>query len=717
MEEKGLMAIRTHNVVMRYLRLRNLPPSGGSGGVDAATMYPGSYNVVIDHCSFSWGTDEVFQTDGVRDFTIQWSIIAEGLSNSTHPEGEHSKGLHFRGENSGNISMHHNLLAHHMDRSPNINTTGIFDMVNNVFYNGGKFWTMVKDVFGEPHVNAINNYYKRGPSSWSADGKKGYEIVFYESSSSLHLKPKIFVRGNIGFHRSTNDLPEELIVEESSRFMLVDSRFTAPPITTVSASEALSLVLGNVGATLPVRDAHDQRIINDVRNGTGRIINDPSDVGGLLVMASGTPPVDTDGDGMPDEWEKQQSLNPNDPADANQDRNGDGYTNIEEYLNSLTPSNSTTPLVPLTPETSPDKDTTPPTVSVSNPKDGSTVSSRVTVSATATDMESGIAGVQFKLDGNILGAEDVTAPFSVPWEASSATPGTYSLSAVARDKAGNEKESSLVLVVVDDQIQQPPLPSSGTIFVTTSNSGDLTNGSQCNDLYVSYGDEDILAYNTVSKCWSIYFEGSNVGVNDKEIDAFHIMPDGSILFSLYASASLPDVGEVANTDIVRFIPTSLGKDTAGSFELYLKGASVGLDTKDENIDAIGVLPDGRLVISTSGNFNVSGVSGKDQDLIAFNAISLGEQTSGSWELYFDGSRVGLSGVDVNGVWINGNGHIYFTAKDPFSVAGITVDIGDILKCTLGSTGINTSCTYEFIWDSIGNGLSPDAKVNGIHLAP
>jgi len=525
------------------------------------------------------------------------------------------------------------------------------------------------------------------------------------------------VQGNIGFHRSSDNLPEELIVEESSRFMLVNKRFTAPPITTVSASEAFNLVLGNAGATLPVRDAHDQRIVNDVRNGTGRIINDPSEVGGLLVIASGTPPVDTDGDGMPDEWEKQHGLNLNDPADRNQDRNGDGYTNIEEYLNSLVQSNSSSPVAPIR-ETPPEEDKTPPSVSVSSPKDGSTVFGSVTVSATATDMESGIAGVQFKLDGNDQGAEVGAAPFSVIWDTTSVTPGTYSLSAVARDKAGNEKESSQVLVVIDDEIQKLPLPSSGTLFVTTSNSGGLTNGSQCDDIYLSYGDEDILAYNTASKCWSLYFEGFKVGLDGKEIDAFHILPDGSILFSLYASATLPDVGKVATTDIVRFIPISLGKDTAGSFELYLKGASVGLDdTKNEKIDAIGILPDGRLVVSTGGSFNVSGISGKNQDLIAFNAISLGKQTHGTWELYFDGSKVGLGEVNVNGVWIDGNGHIYFTAKKPFSVAGITGDSGDILKCTLGSTGANTSCTYEFIWDSVNNGLPSDVKVNGIHLAP
>jgi pectate lyase len=339
--DKGPFGIRTHDVVMRYLRIRNIPTPYGSGQVDATTVWPTTdggtdvYNIVIDHCSFSWGTDEVFQSESASNMTIQWSIIAEGLSHSTHPEGEHSKGMHFRGDHSDNVSIHHNLLAHNMDRSPNIVTTGTFDMVNNVIYDAGRFWTMIKDVFGSPHVNAINNYYKVGPSSWPEYRRDGWEFVFYPSSSSLGLDPRLYVHGNIGPHRPTDDLAQELVVETESRFMLVDRRYDAPPVTTYSAVDAFNIVLERAGATLPVRDAHDQRVAADARNGTGRIIDDPSDVGGLLTMAPGTPPPDADLDGMPDAWERENGLNPNDPSDASRDANGNGYTNVEEYLNWL----------------------------------------------------------------------------------------------------------------------------------------------------------------------------------------------------------------------------------------------------------------------------------------------------------------------------------------------------------------------------------------------
>ncbi len=714
--DKGLMAIRTHDLVLRYLRLRNFPSSEGSGQVDAVTMYPEAYNIVVDHCSFSWGTDEVFQADGAHNMTFQWNIVAEGLSHSTHPEGEHSKGLHFRGENSDNISVHHNLLANHMDRSPNINTTGTFDMVNNVMYNGGKYWTMIKDVFGAPNVNAVGNYYKRGPSSMDKERKKGWELVFYKSSSSLDLNPKLYVKDNIGWHRPTNDLPEEALVEPDSRFMLVNKPFKAPPITTVSASQAFDQVLDNAGATLPVRDAHDQRIVSDVRNGTGRIIDHPAEVGGLLEMASGTLSIDTDGDGMPDKWEEQYRLDPNNGADGNQDRNGDGYTNVEEYLNSLVTGNSGTPATPVIPPLPPEEDTTPPTVSLDNPKNASTVSGTVVVSAIATDMDSGIAGVQFRLDEVDLGAEVVAAPFSMSWDTNSETPGTYRLSARARDKAGNEKESSLVSVTVDPAVQPPAPSSDNTIYVSTESRGTMTNRSHCPDNF-SFTDEDILAYDVVLGCWSLYFDGSKVGLDSSEVDAFHIMPDGSILISLYAaSTSLPEVGAIASTDIVRFIPTALGKDTAGRFELYFKGAAVGLDDeKEENIDAIGLLPDGRLVVSTSRNFKVPGVSGKDTDLIAFSATSLGEQTSGTWEMYFDGSEARLSDrdkVDINGIWIDSNGDIHLTTKDSFSAVGIEGDGADIIKCTPNSTVSDISCTK---WDGIDNGLPAGTVVNGLHL--
>jgi hypothetical protein len=139
----------------------------------------------------------------------------------------------------------------------------------------------------------------------------------------------------------------------------------------------------------------------------------------------------------------------------------------------------------------------------------------------------------------------------------------------------------------------------------------------------------------------------------------------------------------------------------------------------EDIHAMGFLPDGRLAISTNGSFSVSGVSGKDEDLIVFTATSLGETTSGSWELYFDGSDVALdsnSNEDVVGTWIDVNDDIYLTTKGAFSVAGAAGDGADIFTCVPGSTGVNTSCTFSLFWDGSANGFAGEI-IDGFFLTP
>lgn len=323
------LVINTHDVVLRYLRIRPGPSSSDDGNLDATDLGH-AYNVVVDHCSFSWATDEVFTSGGAHDFTIQWSIIAEGLGNATHPDGFHSKGMHFREGNSNNITAHHNLLAHNYDRNPNVNSSGTVQLVNNVFYNASR-WTEVKDKFGEPKVNVVGNYYKLGPSSSS----KGYEVFYYNSTGR---QPRVYVKGNIGFHRTADNLPENLIVKDDSRWMIVNTPFQAPPVTTTSAVEAFDSVLAHVGASLPVRDPQDAGVVSDVRNGTGTLIDDPSDVGGWPVMASGTLPADTDKDGMPNAWEQQYGLNSANASDGTLDVDHDGYTNVEEYLNGTDPN-------------------------------------------------------------------------------------------------------------------------------------------------------------------------------------------------------------------------------------------------------------------------------------------------------------------------------------------------------------------------------------------
>jgi hypothetical protein len=157
---------------------------------------------------------------------------------------------------------------------------------------------------------------------------------------------QIFVQGNIGPQRQTDNLPEINIVDPDSRRFVISKLIPAETITTTTAYQAYDQVLAGAGANmglncngtfLPRRDAIDTRIVNDVSAGTGKIIDNPSEVGGWLTIPPATPCVDSDHDGMPDAWEQKYGFNPNDPSDASKDANGNGYTNIEEFLNGTDP--------------------------------------------------------------------------------------------------------------------------------------------------------------------------------------------------------------------------------------------------------------------------------------------------------------------------------------------------------------------------------------------
>jgi hypothetical protein len=254
-----------------------------------------------------------------------------------------------------------------------------------------------------------------------------------------------------------------------------------------------------------------------------------------------------------------------------------------------------------------------------------------------------------------------------------------------------------------------PTPGGDEIVYVSSSSGGTAGG-------VTFAEEDILAYNTVSGTWSMLFDGSDVGISE-DLNGFLLLNDGSILITFKASFSLSGLGTVDDSDIVQFFPTSTGPNTAGSFSLYFDGSDVGLSDSSEDIDAIGRAPDGRLVISTTGSFSVSGVSGKDEDLLVFNDTSFGLSTSGSFDLYFDGSDVGLSdsGKDANGTWIDAvTGEIYLTTDDDYSVTGVSGDNSDIFICAPGSLGSSTSCTFSPFWDGSANGFDGE-KLDGFTI--
>jgi hypothetical protein len=171
---------------------------------------------------------------------------------------------------------------------------------------------------------------------------------------------------------------------------------------------------------------------------------------------------------------------------------------------------------------------------------------------------------------------------------------------------------------------------------------------------IAYADEDVLTWDSASNTWALLIDGSDVGLGDynEDIASVNQLADGSYLISFAASANLPGLGWVDDSDIIRFVPIHLGDATDGSFEWYLDGSDVGLDTNSEIIDAFGFTPDGRLLVSTNGGVTVPGVTGNDEDLLVLDATQLGANSAGTWSLYFDGTSRGLGGnadLDVDAI--------------------------------------------------------------------
>ena len=175
----------------------------------------------------------------------------------------------------------------------------------------------------------------------------------------------------------------------------------------------------------------------------------------------------------------------------------------------------------------------------------------------------------------------------------------------------------------------------------------------------SVANEDIVAYDVGLNTWSLYFDGSDVGLSSFAIDALARLPSGELLISVDVSGNLagltggPNGTAITSSDIVKFTPTSLGANTAGTWSFYFDGSDVGLTTTSENIDALAVLPNGNLLISTTGSPSVPGLSGlSDADILQFTPTSLGSTTAGTYLMYLDLSTKGIAtSADVNAVEI------------------------------------------------------------------
>jgi subtilase family protein len=234
----------------------------------------------------------------------------------------------------------------------------------------------------------------------------------------------------------------------------------------------------------------------------------------------------------------------------------------------------------------------------------------------------------------------------------------------------------------------PAPPAPATLFLSRGATGPTTIGD-----VTGVAGEDILSYN--GSDFDMLFDGSDVGLAGKNVDGFARLDADSFVLSVGANVTLPGVGLVERFDAVRFDASSLGPNTAGTFSWYVDGSDVGLSATGEEIDAIEVLGDGRVLLSTVGTVSVPGASGAGEDLLALAPTSLGATTAGTWTVYFDGSDVALTATSekVDAAAVAPNGDVDLSTTGAVSVPGISGTADDVIGCAPTSIGPTTGCNW------------------------
>ena len=349
------VTIDADKVIIRYVRFR----LGDEARVENDALNGRNrQNIIIDHCSMSWSVDETASFYDNKNFTLQWCIISESLYASVHGKGNHGYGGIWGGQGA---TFHHNLLTDHTNRNPRFCGSRyskqpdleIVDYRNNVIYN----WS--NSVYGGEGANAnmVNNYYKAGPATKSSTAR--YRILQYTGwYFDATVRPdtvyggKFYISGNyvFGYANATNDNWGAGVQKDgnATTAQVTAAKQNAPfafaPVRTQTAEDAYLTVLDSAGAILPKRDAVDARIVSETRTGVETyggtygaalgIIDTQTILGAWPTYNSTAAPVDTDHDGMPDEWEIAKGLNPK-IADHNKHNLSTGYDNLEVYLNSI----------------------------------------------------------------------------------------------------------------------------------------------------------------------------------------------------------------------------------------------------------------------------------------------------------------------------------------------------------------------------------------------
>lgn len=350
------VVINADNVIIRFLRFRMGDEAMQEGDALEARFRK---NIIIDHCSMSWSTDECVSIYANENTTLQWCIIAESLRNSVHDKGSHGYGGIWGGKNA---SFHHNLLAHHDSRNPRFGEeagkafalSDLVDVRNNVIYN----WSGNSAYGGEAmNVNIVNCYYKPGPATakteriMSIDKNKNVGTEVYD------IWGKFYIDGNVveGSTRATEDNWQYGVYNQfhgsygtvsdadKAKMRMAEPHPVNNNVTTHTAGDAYGKVLDFAGASLK-RDAVDARIIDNVRNktfsaagsngSTNGIIDTQSDVGGWPELATAEAPLSSADDGIPDEWKTSKKLDLTKNVSNGRDLST-AYDNVEVYINSL----------------------------------------------------------------------------------------------------------------------------------------------------------------------------------------------------------------------------------------------------------------------------------------------------------------------------------------------------------------------------------------------
>lgn len=366
--------INASNVIMRYIRCRmgdvdivedDAMSSYIHGTADEKTS---RQNIIIDHCSMSWSTDECGSFYGNKFFTLQWCYLTESLRISIHGKGKHGYGGIWGGKN---VSFHHNLLAHHDSRNARLDhdfvneMKGVLDYVNNCVYNwGGNNCYGGESVKGTGYrmVNMIGNYYKPGPATTSRktqlanatsyctncckeDGNNVEPAHFYLKDNYIEGASATNADNWKGIVPDDKNKIDVLTLKSDVPFTIDDEKYAYNTISIQPAATAWDKVLAYGGCSYH-RDLIDTRIANEAKTGTytyngsqgstGGLIDSQSDVGGWCALNTYGKFADTDGDGMPDAWEEANGLDPNKANSTGYDLDPKQYyTNIEVYANSL----------------------------------------------------------------------------------------------------------------------------------------------------------------------------------------------------------------------------------------------------------------------------------------------------------------------------------------------------------------------------------------------